>query len=125
METHTPYLIRTLDHATRPTVPTGSAETIHGALDAAWALNRHAETQVEILDTDEGNRRVAALDVAWSDEDDLVLVALPEKALRHLREVWERGGDNVEIVAAVRDVFGCHDGLMPHIDEVLGHTGNR
>jgi len=47
----------------------GSADDLTGALDAAWALNRHTERPIEILDQDAEGVVVATVSVTWADED--------------------------------------------------------
>lgn len=68
--TQAPYTIRATDGTDRPApnTPTGTADDIHSALNAAWALNRHTESPVQIIDNRDGEPRlVALLTVEWLD----------------------------------------------------------
>jgi hypothetical protein len=60
------YTIQTVDPDRRQ--QTGSADDIHSALNAAWALNRHTEGDVEIVENQEGTPHViAVLSLEWRD----------------------------------------------------------
>ena len=48
-----------------------------------------------------------------------VRVDLPAKELQLLRERWERGAEDVEVVAAVGDVFDGRDGVLHRLLGVL------
>lgn len=64
-----PYSIKvSASEEPRPNSPTGTADDIHSALQAAWALNRHTESEVEIFDNRDGAPRlVARVHVEWLD----------------------------------------------------------
>jgi hypothetical protein len=66
--TKAPWLIRVKNPEERPTVPSGEADDIHSALDAAWALQRHTEAPVEVYDNrDDTPRLMCTVTVEWAE----------------------------------------------------------
>lgn len=69
-----PYTIRTEKHEENPNSPTGTADDLHSALDAAWQLNRFTERPVVIIDNREdcpaSARIVCRVSVEWLDGDE-------------------------------------------------------
>lgn len=121
------YMIRTVDQDRQ--VPTGNADDIRSALEAAWALNRHTEGMVEICDLNDEGRRVAVVVVEWVDaekgDDDVILIPVKESRLKALRDVWEaaEGDGGRSLTAAVRDLFEGGDGTLQAINRAVGYSG--
>lgn len=66
--TTAPFTVRVADSAVRPHVPHGEASDLEAALRAAWVLQRHTESTVEVVDNRDGEPRVVArLTLEWLD----------------------------------------------------------